>query len=134
MRDILQEEAYTADSREKHEALIRLEEAKNRELDEDGKSQEEIEALEFDQLVAEIRPLDYSESSQVSRYIMKHKLGYKYRNISGIVKMKRDVDTWDFKGGFPPYVFARLCSELGLKSKKSAARVVGFTPFKNAGY
>jgi hypothetical protein len=88
---------------------------------------------ELEQLIAELIPLGFTHSNQVSKYIIQNKLGYKYRNISGIVKMKQDDDTWDFRGGFPNNIYAEICKRLGLKDQNSKAKAVGFKSFKDMG-
>ena len=93
--------------------------------------QEEAEEKEFEQLVAEMKPLGITKSNEVSCYIMKNRLGNKYKNISGIVMMEQDGTSWDFKGGFPPDIYARLCEQLGLSNQGSRARAVGFKSFKD---
>ena len=94
-------------------------------------AQQKVEEEEFCQLVAEISALRYTRSSQVSEYIVSHGLGYKYKNISGILQMESNGSVWNFNGGFPPNIYARLCSELGLRNRGSAAVPVAFTPYKN---
>lgn len=91
--------------------------------------QVEIENNEFQQLIAEMKPLAFTHSSQVSSYIMKNKLGLKYKHISGVVTMEKDGNTWDFKGGFPPKIYAQICSALDLHNNGSYAKVVGFNSF-----
>jgi len=91
--------------------------------------QVEIEDNEFQQLIAEIKPLAFTHSSQVSSYIMRNKLGLKYKHISGVVTMEKDGNTWDFKGGFPPKIYAKICSALDLDNNGSYAKVVGFNSF-----
>ncbi len=98
---------------------------------EEQKTQEEIEEKEFEQLVSEMRSLGLTESKMVSWYITNNRLGHKYKNISGIVKMEQDGTSWEFKGGFPPKIYARLCEELGLRNQGTRARVIGFKPFKD---
>jgi len=105
--------------------------SKRREEREAQPKQEEIEENEFSQLVAEMAPLGLTHSTQVSSYIVKNKLGLKYKNISGIVKMKQEGTEWNFKGGFPPNIYARLCEALDLQNNGTSARVVGFTSFKD---
>ena len=92
---------------------------------------ENIEHYEFEQLVSEMIPLKFTLSSQVSAYIMNNRLGYKYKNISGIVKMEQDGNIWNFDGGFPPRIYAKVCSRLGLNNKGSHARVVDFKSFND---
>lgn len=105
---------------ERRNALIAKHKAENRERED-----------EFRRLVAEIEPLGFKQSSQVSAYIVRNKLGYKYKNISGILQMERDGEKWDFNGGFPPDIYARLCEALGLKHKGSRAHPKEFTPYKD---
>jgi len=90
---------------------------------------EEAEEEEFRQLVAEMAPLRFTLSTQVSAYIVKYKLGHKYKHISGILQMELDGNSFNFHGGFPPYVYARLCDALGLASKQSRAKPQAFTPY-----
>lgn len=93
--------------------------------------QEDVEEEEFRQLVAEMAPLQFSHSSQVSAYIVKHKLSHKYQHISGVLQMEIDGSSFDFHGGFPPYIYARLCKALGLVSKMSRAKPQAFTPYSD---
>lgn len=90
-----------------------------------------IERDELYALMDEMRPLCFTHSSQVSSYIMRHKLSLKYKNISGVVCMEKGGRTWDFKGGFPSHIYANICDGLGLGNNNSSAKVVDFTPFKN---
>ena len=89
-----------------------------------------FEEDEFKLLVEEIKALKFTHSRQVSLYIIRNQLGHKYRNISGIVKMEMDGNTWNFNGGFPPNIYAQLCEELDLSNQGSRARVVSFNSFK----
>ena len=89
----------------------------------------QLEDEEFNQLVEEVMSKGFTESRQVSHYIMTNKLGRKYRHISGVLEMERGEDTWRFNGGFPPHIYARLCDALGLSQKTSDARVAGFKSF-----
>ncbi len=91
---------------------------------------DEVEAYELHELLKEMSPFDFSLSSQISRYIIHNNLGHKYPNISGIVRMRRQGDEWNFKGGFPPRIYAIICSELRLSEKCSGAKPVGFKSFK----
>lgn len=88
-------------------------------------------ADELEQLLAEMRPLNFTHSKQLSGFIVKHQLGYKYPNISGIVRMEEAGTEWDFHGGFPPDIYRVICMELNLDNQGTSARPVSFTPFKN---
>lgn len=111
------------------EAARRAEEAELKKFANARKAQEDIKEAEFKRLVEEMRPLGFAESKDVSRYIMDNRLGMKYPNISGVVKMARGADKWDFYGGFPPDIYARLCEELSLDDQGTLARAVGFDSF-----
>ena len=88
-RDLKRKEA----ERKKKEA----EEAQRRLMAEFAKERE-TEEEEFRLLVEEIRSHRFTHSKQVSSYIMRNRLGDKYRNISGVVKMELEGNTWDFNG------------------------------------
>jgi len=55
-----------------------------------------IEQREFDNLVNEVASMSFSRSFDVSSYIVKNKLGLKYRHISGVVTMEADGRDWRF--------------------------------------
>ena len=95
------------------------------------KNIESVNEQEFNELVAELSVQGFTHSSEVSEYIVKNKLGAKYKNISGVLQMKKRGDEWLFEGGFPPDIYARLCQKLKLKNKGSQARPGEFTPYKN---
>lgn len=88
-----------------------------------------VEAKEFSALVREIDGLGFTRSSEVSQYIVRNKLGQKYPHISGVVTMRAQGRDWEFVGGFPSHIYARLCQQLGLTSNGSYAQVVRFKPF-----
>jgi hypothetical protein len=120
------------------ESAALLEEQKAKRQEEDTKRQEQEakqqeEEAEFHELVTEMSAQGFSHSRQVSNYIMRNKLGYKYKNISGVVTMEKEGRQWDFKGGFPPKIYARLCSELCLSDQGSTAIAVKFESFKKNG-
>jgi hypothetical protein len=92
---------------------------------------EKMEADELYQLLEEIRPLKFTHSKQLSKYIITHKLGHKYQHISGILRMREAGEEWNFPGGFPPKIYAIVCKELKLVNQGTPARPVGFTPFKD---
>lgn len=92
---------------------------------------EKIKADELYQLVTEMRPLGFTHSKELSNYIVRHKLGYRYPNISGIVIMEDGGTEWEFPGGFPPDIYKMICIELDLANQGTSARPVAFTPFKD---
>lgn len=87
---------------------------------------------EFDALVKEMRPLGFTQSAQVSEYIVKNKLCMKYKHLSGYLDMEHDGSQYVFVGGIEDKYYARLCCALGLGNKESGARVIGFTSFADA--
>tara|TARA_R110002124_G_scaffold204486_1_gene370873 strand:- start:119 stop:880 length:762 start_codon:yes stop_codon:yes gene_type:complete len=92
-----------------------------------------LEENEFNSLVIEISSQGFTETKQVSNYIVKKKLGNKYPNISGVLEMELDGHKWNFDGGFPPKIYARLCTEIGLSNQKSRAKPGMFTSYKILG-
>ena len=90
-----------------------------------------VKEKEFKQLVAEMRPLRFTKSKEVSRYIVGKKLGYKYKNISGILEMTLNTESWDFEGGFPKDIYAKLCVELRVIGQGTNVQPGKFTPFKD---
>jgi len=109
------------------EAQQKIKESKLQKL----KVNQKIKEKEFKKLVAEMKPLGITKSQEISLYIKKNRLGYKYKNISGIVKMEQDGNFWNFKEGFPEDIYAKLCKELGLSNQGTSARAVDFKPFKD---
>ena len=95
------------------------------------KPSNEKEEAEFISLVAEFEGKGYTKSAQVSKYIVENRLGNKYQNISGVLEMTKNGETWDFHGGFPPNVYAALCRCLNLGNNESGAKPGKFVPFKD---
>lgn len=89
-------------------------------------------AEEFHKLITDMRPLKFKTSKQLSKYIVINQLGYKYPNISGIVRMEEADTQWNFHGGFPVDMYKKICEILDLHNQGTSARAVGFTPFKDA--
>jgi cold shock CspA family protein len=95
-------------------------------------AKEAEEEAEFTALVAETAALGFTQSSQLSTYIRKKQLGYKYKTISGFLTMESDGQQWKFEGGFPPKIYARLCGELGFeKNPDRKSRPVAFVSFED---
>jgi len=92
---------------------------------------DEVKANELEQILKEMRPFGFTHSNQLSKYIVKHQLGYRYPNISGIVTMEQAGEEWDFHGGFPPKIYKIICEELNLDNQRSQATPIRFTPFKD---
>ena len=89
----------------------------------------DLELSELYELVEEIAGQGFHYSGDLSNYITRQKLGYKYPNISGVVTMKANSNTWTFKGGFPANIYRIVCTILNLSSKGSRARVVRFRSY-----
>lgn len=117
--------------RKEYEAKAAIEQEKRQRQREAEEAQEKLEEDEFKSLVAEMTKFGFTHSSQVSNYIVSNRLGYKYKNISGVLQMELDGTTWNFKGGFPPKIYAKLCDELGLSNNGTRARAVSFESFGN---
>jgi len=112
---------------EERQALVRRQEQERAE----AVRRAELEEAEFMALVEEVSAKGFTESREVSSYIMANKLGKKYRHISGVLELERGDEAWTYYGGFPPHIYARLCDALGLGQKPSDARVSGFKSFSD---
>jgi len=95
--------------------------------------QNTVEQKEFIALLNEIKEHNFRNSKELTEYIRKNRLGLKYKNIAGEVKM-RNVDgrEWTLSGGIAPSYFARLCRELRF-NKSHNCEPTEFTPYKNLG-
>lgn len=100
--------------------IQKAESAKLQELANQNLVQEEAEQMEFRQLVAEISVLKFTKTIQINNYIFKHRLGGKYKHISGILEMRKGGYVWFFNDGIAPKFFRKLCDELGLEKEESA--------------
>jgi cold shock CspA family protein len=89
------------------------------------------EADELEQLLAQMRPKNFTYSNQLSTYIVNNRLGYKYQHISGILKMRNADKEWDFHGGFPPRIYKIICEELRLHNQGTYTEPGVFIPFKD---
>ncbi|SON49919.1 hypothetical protein [Vibrio tapetis] len=92
---------------------------------------ESDEVREMEELIAEMRPLNFRTSKQLSKYIVDNNLGGKYPTISGVARMKNASDEWDFKGGFPPDIYKMICIRLGLRNQGTSTRLIGFSSYKS---
>lgn len=125
----VEERKRRENARKEMEARLAEKEERDRRQIETKKAQEAIEEREFEALVDEMKQMNFSHSSQVSNYIVTRRLGLKYRNISGVLQMELNGTIWDFKGGFPPKIYARLCDALELSNEGTRARPVAFESF-----
>lgn len=87
------------------------------------------EKKEFFELVNECMKRKFRESREVTSYIMKNKLGYKYRHIAGHLHMNRGTDEWTYEGGISPEYYGKLCQALNLNKRVSNAKAKGFESF-----
>ena len=94
---------------------------------------EQIERAEFERLVSELKELEFSSSKDLTSHILQNKLGTRFPHISGILEMEKDGRTYDFKGGLPPHIFARLCHRLGLQRDTSNASAKKIRSFQELG-
>lgn len=70
---------------EQRAAQEQAEAARRKAIAAERADKEKLDEEEFRHLVAEMLPLGFTHSSQVSRYIVRNKLGFKYKHISGIL-------------------------------------------------
>lgn len=130
----LEQEKREEESRRYEEKRVEerkiIEEERKRQKENEEQIQK-IKEEEFELLVVEVQSKGFTQSAQVSNYIIMNRLGDKYQNISGMLEMTNGDTSWNFNGGFPPRIYARLCEKLGLGNKGTNARVIGFTSFKD---
>jgi cold shock CspA family protein len=88
------------------------------------------EASQLYLLLREMRPLKFKNTKELSAYIVRHKLGYRYPSISGLVTMEDGGTTWPFAGGFPPEIYKIICQELGLANQGTSARAIKFISYQ----
>lgn len=99
-----------------------------------GEGLNQLQLEELYRLVKEVEPKGFQRSADLSYYIRKNHLGFKYPNISGVVTMQSSGERWKFKGGFPSNIYRIVCSILELNNNGSHARVVGFKSYSSMGY
>jgi len=90
-----------------------------------------VEADELYRLLADMRPLNFTRSKQLSAYIVKHKLGYQYPNIAGTAIMEDGGIRWRFEGGFPTHIYGIICRELNLSNQRTSAIVIDVELYGN---
>ena len=137
IREVLEEEKRTKykvleEERNIKYEIQKAESVRLREIANQRVFQEKAEEDEFRQLVAEMLPLRFTTSNQVSKYIINNRLGGKYKHISGILQMERDGNMWAFDGGILPRIYARLCDELELGNQYSEAKPGEFESYNAA--
>jgi cold shock CspA family protein len=125
------EQEKRAEERKRYEEQREKAEEERKRQQEKKELQQKIEEDEFELLVAEMEPKDFTMSHQVSNYIIRNRLGDKYQNISGVLEMENRTSSWKFNGGFPPKIYARLCERLYLSNKGTDSKVTGFISFKD---
>lgn len=90
---------------------------------------EELQEEEFQRLVNEVAPLGFTQSAEVSNYILNNHLEDRYPHISGIGTFNLEARAWKMKGAISPRFYARLCSALGLSDRRSGAVLTDFSTF-----
>lgn len=94
-----------------------------------GDDRYKIEQEEFEKLVAEMKPLNFRTSGQLSRYIKENRLGRRYPHISGFLTMGYEGREWEFEGGISRRWYRELCVRLNLSNQCSGAEVIGFRSY-----
>lgn len=138
-RDNLESQLRAAEEERRREAEEKrrreAEEERRREAEEERRRKAEEERrrkarIELLLLLKDLRPLKFKYSNQLSAYIVKNQLGYRYPNISGILRMQNEDTAWDFKGAFHKDVYKIICQELGLKNQGTSAIATDFESFQ----
>jgi hypothetical protein len=114
----------------KEQERIRIKKEEAEEQARIAKEEQQLKEAEYKALLEEVRPLGFTKSSQVSKYIIDNNLEQKYGLISGDIQMENDFYTWNFDGGIDPEYYKRLCIELGLENNNSGSSVRDFSPYR----
>ena len=112
---------------EEQARIAREEEIKR---EEEQRRKNEQQEADYNALLAEVRPLGFTKSSQVSNYIIENNLKIKYGSIAGVAMMRKGLDTWRFDGGISPKYYKRLCTDLNLENNNSGSIVIDYLPYK----
>ncbi|MDY4873939.1 MAG: hypothetical protein SO133_03665 [Alloprevotella sp.] len=91
----------------------------------DTKIEEQIE-----ELVAFFKSMRFKKSKELSNYIVKHQLGYKYPDLCGYLELSNGYDTWEFEGAIAPNYYADICLRLGLDNENSKSTPQGFESYR----
>ena len=93
------------------------------------------EEAEVEELVELFRGMGFTQSAQISNYIRRNRLGFRFPNISGYLSLSSEdgLDSWDFEGGIKPFYYREICRRLDLHNKRSRAQVIGFKSFSESG-
>ena len=85
---------------------------------------------QIEELVAFFKPMRFSKSSQLSNYIVKHQLGYKYPDLCGYLELSNGYDTWEFEGAIAPNYYAEICYRLELDNENSDSIPQSFESYR----
>lgn len=86
---------------------------------------------QLEELVTFFEPKKFRKSSDLSKYIVEHQLGYKYPDLSGYLELTNGDDTWEFEGAIHPKYYAEVCYRLELENENSYSIPLDFESFRN---
>lgn len=87
------------------------------------------EQEEFERLVEDMKILNFRTSGELSKYISRNKLGWRYPHLTGRLEMTNGLDVWEFDGGISDKWYAKLCERLHLANARSLSWVKKFTSY-----
>lgn len=87
---------------------------------------------QLEELVTFFEPMEFRKSSDLSKYIVEHQLGYKFPDLSGYLELSDGFDTWEFEGAIHPEYYAEVCYRLRLDNDSNAIPG-GFESFSERG-
>lgn len=90
-----------------------------------------IQKEQFADLCHECFGKDFGKSVDVSRYIEKNKLGYKYDLIAGELTIKKAQHQWVLNGGIAPKYYGILCEVLGLADQNTDSKAESFASYRD---
>lgn len=88
-----------------------------------------IKEREFEELVQECQNKDFKRGSEIRDYIREHKLSYKYKHISGHLRVFYGLCGRKYAAALEPHYYTALREALGLSKKKTKPHIREFTSY-----
>lgn len=84
---------------------------------------------EFSYLLEDIKKYNLQKISDISKFITDNNLSEKYGNISGLLKISQENETYYLTGGISPTYHKKLCQLLKIEEFEKKFKVVNFISF-----
>lgn len=91
----------------------------------------EYEKSELIELVSFAKDNHVNTSWELTNLITKYKLGKRFPNLTGDLKMKNEHTDWTYRNALSPRIYKIICDELNLNNKGTSSKVVSFRKNKD---